>query len=365
MRGNIMKTPILHVTRAVLLGLIISAPVTSIAQNLTADQAFQRGSSLIKQSNLPQGLEWLKNAASQGHAQAAFELGSLYETGLAVPKNYNQAKAFYESAIIQGHRNAHFNLALMLNSEQVPFSNLQQARNLMGVIAEQGDVEAQFVLATLMENTLRNVGAEPSKAIYWLEKAATQGHRTAQYKLGMYYLKGQSIARSPQTAFGWFNKSANQGVAGAQFNLAMMYEKGDGIAPNLKMALRWYESASSLGNANAQQNLGIKYLLGEQVPAHTHKALDLITRAAGSGLRNSQLLLGQLYQSGYDGKIKVDLAKAEQWYLSAAKQGVADAQYQLALILLDKRNQAGNANFWIQQAASAGHQGAIKLRADL
>ena len=131
------------------------------------------------------------------------------------------------------------------------------------------------------------------------------------------------------------------------------------------MALQWYESASRLGNANAQQNLGIKYLIGEQVPEHTHRALDLITRAAGSGLRNSQLLLGQLYQTGYDGKIIIDLGKAEQWYLRAAKQGVADAQYELALILRNKQNQQGAANFWIQQAASSGHQGAIKLRADL
>ena len=360
-----MNKRIMNLTRAVLLGLVVSTPINISAQNLSADQAFQQGSSLIRQNNIHQGLNLLRDAAAKGHPQAAFELGSLYESGLAVPKDYNQAKAFYESAIIQGHRNAHFNLALLLTNEQVPFSNLQQARNIMEVIAQQGDVEAQFVLATLMENTLRNVGAQPAKAIHWLGQAANQGHSKAQFKLGMYYLKGQSVARSPQTAFNWFNKAAQQGVAGAQFNLAMMYEKGDGIAPNLNTALRWYESAANLGNANAQQNLGIKYLLGEQVPEHTHKALDLITRAAGSGLRNSQLLLGQLYQSGYEGKIIVDMAKAEQWYLRAAKQGVADAQYQLALILRNKHNQAGAANFWIQQAAAAGHQDAIRLRADL
>lgn len=360
-----MKTPILHLTRAVLLGLIISAPTTSIANGLNADQAFQKGTTLIKQNNLPQGLDWLKKAAAQGHAQAAFELGSLHESGLALPKDYNKAKAYYESAIIQGHRNAHFNLALLLNNEKTPFSNLQHARNLMEVIAKKGDIEAQYVLATLMENTLRNVGPQPSKAIHWLGEAANQGHAKAQFKLGMYYLKGQGITRNPQTAFKWFSKAAEKNVAGAQFNLAMMYEKGDGVAPSMKKALQWYESASHLGNANAQQNLGIKYLLGEQVPQRTHKALDLITRAAGSGLRNSQLLLGQLYQSGYNGKIKIDLAQAEKWYLSAAKQGVTDAQYQLGLILLEKHNQTSKAQFWIQQAAAAGHQGAIRLKAKL
>lgn len=360
-----MNTPIRHITRAVILGLIISTPIHSFAKTPSAESAFEKGVSLIRQNNLSQGLTWLKNAAAQGHAQAAFELGSLYESGLGVPKSYDQAKAYYESAIIQGHRNAHFNLALLLNNEDVSYSNLQQARNLMGVIAKQGDVEAQYVLATLMESTLNNVRPNPSQAIHWLEQAAKQGHGKAQFKLGMYYLKGESIARSPQTAFIWFSKAANQDIAGAQFNLALMFENGDGVTPNMKMALRWYEAASKLGNANAQQNLGIKYLLGEQVPAHTHRALDLITRAAGSGLRNSQLLLGQLYQSGFDGKIKIDLSKAERWYLRAAKQGVADAQYQLALLLLEKNNKAGDAKFWVQQAAASGHQGAIKLRAKL
>lgn len=360
-----MKRPILHVARAVILGLMIITPATSIAKNLTADQAFEKGAVLIKQNNVRQGISWLKNAAAKGHAQAAFELGSLHESGLALPKDYTKAKAYYEAAIIQGHRNAHFNLALLLNNEQVPFSNLQHARTLMGVIAEKGDIEAQYVLATLMENSLHNIGAEPSKAAYWLGKASKQGHAKAQFKLGMYYLKGTGLARNPQTAFSWFNKAAQKGISGAQFNLAIMYEKGEGTTPSTKKALHWYESASNLGNANAQQNLGIKYLLGEQVPVHTHKALDLITRAAGSGLRNSQLLLGQLYQSGYNGKVKIDLGQAEKWYLSAAKQGVADAQYQLALILLEKQSNAGKAEFWIQQAAAAGHQGAIKLKAKL
>jgi len=59
------------------------------------------------------------------------------------------------------------------------------------------------------------------------------------------------------------------------------------------------------------------------------------------------------------------MAKAERWYLRAAKQGQPDAQYQLALILLEKKNQKGDASFWIQQAVAAGHQDAMKLQARL
>ena len=369
-----MTTSALHISRAVLLGLILIAPATLIADSstatitqntLSATQAFDKGKQFIRNNQLAQGLSWLDKAASLGHANAAFELGSLYEAGLGVPKDYGRAKSYYERAIAKGHRNAHFNLALLLNNGQVPFSDLQKSRELMQVVAQQGDVEAQYTLATLLQSSLRNIDAQPEQSIPWLQRAADKGHSKAQFMLGMHYLKGENIGRNPMIAFNLFNKAAQQGVSGAQFNLALMYEKGDGIAANNAQALRWYESAANLGNANAQQNLGIKYLVGEELAANTPKALNLLNQAANAGLRNSQFLLGQLYQSGYEGKVVINLAQAERWYLRAAQQGQPDAQYQLALILLEKQNGANSAQFWIEQAVAAGHEGAIKLKAKL
>jgi len=327
-----------------------------------ATQSFEKGRALIKQNQIGQGISWLDKAATQGHAHAAYELAALYEAGLGVKRDYGRAKHYYELAIKRGHRNAHFNLALLFNGEQAPFSDLQKARKLMQVVAQQGDLEAQFVLATMMNTSLGNVSSNPSQALHWLGRAANRGHEKAQFQLGMQYLKGINVARNSKTAFDWFTKAAKKNVAGAHFNLALMHERGDGVAASTDMAIRWYTTAAGLGNSNAQQNLGIKYLLGEQVATNTAKALELIERAATSGLRNSQLLLGQLYQSGYEGKVGINLVKAERWYLRAAKQGQPDAQYQLALILLEKKNQKGDATFWIQQAVAAGHQDAMKLQ---
>lgn len=369
-----MTTSALRISRAILLGLAVSAPVTlivdadqpTLAQHaVSAAQAFEKGGYLIRNNQLTEGLQWLDKAAQLGHADAAFELGSLYEAGLGVPKDYDRAKTYYDLAVAKGHRNAHFNLALLLNNGQVPFSDLQQSRELMQVIAQQGDMEAQYVLATLLESSLHTVEAQPAQSVLWLQRAANKGHGKAQLMLGMHYLKGRHLARNPAIAHDLLSRSANQGISGAQFNLALMYERGDGIAADTAKALRWYESAAALGNANAQQNLGIKYLVGEELAANTPKALDLLSRAATAGLRNSQFLLGQLYQSGYEGKVIVDLAKAERWYLRAAKQGQTEAQYQLALMLLEKQNGAQRAQFWIEQAVAAGHEGAIKLKAKL
>lgn len=370
-----MKLSTLRLTQAMLLGLMTSLPVVSSAETRTtigvtqpsqaAEQLFAKGRTLIKQNQIAQGINWLDKAAAQGHPQAAYELAALYEAGLGVQKDFGRAKHYYEVAIQQGHRDAHFNLALLYSGEQAPFNDLQRARQLMQVVAIQGDLEAQFVLGTMMNSQSVNVSSNPPQAIHWFNRAATRGHEKAQFQLGMQYLKGQNVARDTKAAHHWFNQAAKKNVAGAHFNLALMHERGDGVPANNDVAIRWYTTAADLGNSNAQQNLGIKYLLGEQVAANTKKALNLITRAAASGLKNSQLLLGQLYQTGYEGKVGINLAKAEQWYLRAAKQGQPDAQYQLALILLDKKNQQGDAKFWIQQAVAAGHQDAIKLQANL
>ena len=371
-----MKIPTLRLTQAMLLGVMTSFPLLTTAETATrpsgivqhspiAQQAFDKGRQLIQQNQVAQGITWLDKASAHGHAQAAYELASLYESGLGVQKSYDRAKHYYEVAIQQGHRDAHFNLALLYSGERAPFNDLQRARQLMQVVAQRGDVEAQFVLGTMMNNRSNTVASDPAQAIHWLGRAANRGHEKAQFQLGMQYLKGMSVAKNSKVAFDWFTKAAKKNVAGAHFNLALMNERGDGVPANMATAIRWYTTAADLGNANAQQNLGIKYLLGEQVAQNTSKALGLISRAATAGLQNSQLLLGQLYQTGYEGKVRVDMAQAEQWYLRAAKQGQTDAQYQLALILLEKKNQQGNAKFWIQEAVAAGHQEAKKLQATL
>ena len=367
-----MNTTAMRFAGIALFGIVAFSPLIATADNSPAtqqsasvEQLFQQGSTLIKQNNLAKGIDLLRQAANQGHPTAAFEIASLHEMGVGVKKDYQQAKHFYEIATNSGHRNAHFNLSLLLTNEAAPFVNLSEARKVMQVIALKGDIEAQYVLATLYKNSINGVSSQPSEAIRWLQSASKNSHGKAQFLLGIHYLKGDYVARNTQQAFNLLSSAAKQGVDGAQFNLALMYERGDGIPANNTEAFRWYQAAAKNGNANAQQNLGIKYLLGENVAPDSKKALSLITGAANAGLRNAQLLLGQLYQSGYENRVTIDLQKAELWYSHAAKQGQTEAQYQLALILKQKQNRQSDANFWIQQAAAAGHTGARKLQTGL
>lgn len=356
------------ITRALALGFLFYITLganAQAAQPNSAEQMFAMGSKLIKQDELKRGISFLKKAASKGHGRAAFELASLYEVGLVVDKDFHLAKRYYEVSVRNGYRDAHFNLALLLSSPMTPNNDLVRARNVVTVIAEQGDIEAQFLLATLMKSKLQGVPAKPGKAFYWLQHAANSGHGQAQFQLATQYMKGEHVSRSTKTALKWFRRAALQNIPSAHYNLAVMYDKGDGVSKNIATAVKWYQSAADLGSADAQQNLGIKYLAGDDFEAKPKKAMELLTTAATSGSRDSQLLLGKLYHSGYRDQIKKNLEKAEMWYLKAARQGKTEAQYQLALILLEKENGSDEAIFWIRRAVAAGHVKAVQLQATL
>ncbi|MBR6902145.1 MAG: sel1 repeat family protein, partial [Synergistaceae bacterium] len=58
---------------------------------------------------------WYKKAADNGDAIAQYNIGSLYENGLGVKKNYKKAIEWYEKAAAQGHKDAQARLKELNN----------------------------------------------------------------------------------------------------------------------------------------------------------------------------------------------------------------------------------------------------------
>ena len=56
---------------------------------------------------------WLKNSAREWNQQSVFTLGTLYETGRGVEKNFKRATQWYKFAAVNGHSNAKRRLALI------------------------------------------------------------------------------------------------------------------------------------------------------------------------------------------------------------------------------------------------------------
>ena len=94
-----------------------------------------------------QALKWCTQAAEKKIPSSQTLLAEIYYLGLGIDKDYKKAFHWYKTAANNNHVHAQYVLALMYLEGQ-------------GVNAKKSD-----------------------KAIYWLQKATTQGHAKAQQKL--------------------------------------------------------------------------------------------------------------------------------------------------------------------------------------
>jgi uncharacterized protein len=119
-----------------------------------------------KPKNPYRAAEHIRYAAEQGIAEAQYDLGGLYQTGVGVPPDALQASHWLRKA------------------------------------AEQGMPEAQFEYAVTLLRGFGLTRDEP-KAIPYLKSAAQKGLVTAQNRLAYIYAEGVGVKKSPVEAAKW------------------------------------------------------------------------------------------------------------------------------------------------------------------
>lgn len=155
---------------------------------------------------------YISYAADQGHPEAQYRMGLLYDQGRFVEANSKEAIAWYRKAAEQGHRQAVYELAMIY-------------------IEGRRDLQPDFV-----------------EGRRWLEKASDLGIAAATFQLGVMYDLGQSVEPSRQKAFQWYRKAAQQGSANGMYNLAIFYARGiDGVEKDPLMAWVLSQRAVELG----------------------------------------------------------------------------------------------------------------------
>lgn len=117
-------------------------------------------------------------------------------------------------------------------------------------LAEQGDPSAQFNLG-LMYLKGHGVKMDGTQAVVWLRMSALQGLDVAEYSLGQSYYFGWGLAKDDQQAAHWILKAADQGLASAQHDVGLLYDRGEGVPRNSQQAYFWWLLASARGNQSA------------------------------------------------------------------------------------------------------------------
>ncbi|MBR6018865.1 MAG: sel1 repeat family protein [Lachnospiraceae bacterium] len=111
--------------------------------------------------------------------------------------------------------------------------------------------------------------------------------------------------------------------------------------------------------------LGKEFYFGWNIDQDLDRAFRYLTVAAKDGDAMSQFLVGFMHWSGRG--TEQDQDKALEWFLLASEQGVPEAMYNVAKILLDKdeeknREEAIN---WLKRSANAGYDTAYDMLSDL
>jgi len=119
--------------------------------------------------------DWHFLMATQGDAQAQYNLGLMYQCGRGVPKNRELAATWYQKSAMQGNAEAQYRLGRMYQDGSGVPQNYRQSAEWFRKSAEQGNPLAQCCLGCMYQYGL-GVRKDDRQAKIWYRKSADQGH---------------------------------------------------------------------------------------------------------------------------------------------------------------------------------------------
>lgn len=319
---------------------------------------------------------WYHKAADQGFASAQVELGIKYYNGDGVAKDYGKALAWFKKAATQGDTSAQFYIGHMYEHGNGVHREENEAIKWYLQAAEHGHVEAQYDLGSLY--SLKSSESKHNElAAKWFAQAAAKNHAMAKYQLAELYLSGTGVNKSTKIALKLLNEVANQehslAQCFAQFKLGLLYKRGDSVAIDYFESVNWFDKAKSnlkfflknnsdyLKSNNGQESsnmagfleIGITktfiyFILSEPddflsyfecedikdikncLPRNPTEVINRYQHLAKHGDMHAQTILGNLYYWGE--VVKQDYSKAYYWYIQAATQGYAPAQARVGIL---------------------------------
>ncbi|MCX7116700.1 MAG: tetratricopeptide repeat protein, partial [Legionellales bacterium] len=317
---------------------------------------------------------YLQGRSVLGDPMAQFTLGQMYEAGIAVTKNVQEAIKVYQLASAQQELRSEYNLGMLyLEGKDVP-RDLEKAMTLLRDAAFKGNDHAQYALASIDELGVRDatgalvVQPSPEQALVMYDLAAANDYGLAKYRLaellvrenktdlsvqakqqrhqmvktlyeGAYkagvdeaalplaYYQAMSKDPSKQAqAFLVARKEAHTGNPGAVLLLGLLYDRGIGTEVNPSEAIQWYQKAAS--NPVTAFILGTDYGQGTGISKDVIKGKTLLKEAADGGFSYAFLNLAVMRQQTGEAFLP-ELEKALA--LGNSKAGLLMADYYLSL----------------------------------
>lgn len=140
-----------HFILSVLVVVALSGPALA---------GFDEGVAAYRSGNVPLAVTEFRASADEGNSNSQFNLALMYEQGIGVTKNEEEALRWYLKAALQGNSNAQYNLAVLYENGRGCEVNFKEAHRWYREAVAQGDGLAVGNLGMLY---LRAQGVEEDK----------------------------------------------------------------------------------------------------------------------------------------------------------------------------------------------------------
>jgi TPR repeat protein len=171
---------------------------------------------------------------SERHPGSALYLGFMHLRGIATPRDYLKAAAYFERADNAGYSDATNELAHMYRDGLGVPRDPQRADQLWRKAAEAGHAGEQVEIG-LVAYQRQNMG----DARDWWRRSASQGNAIAKRNLAHLIMEGPRQQRNEAEAFRLFLEAAEGGDRVAMRQIAACYATGMLVDRNLAEAERW------------------------------------------------------------------------------------------------------------------------------
>ncbi|KAK8838052.1 hypothetical protein M9Y10_036002 [Tritrichomonas musculus] len=238
-------------------------------------------------------------------------IGTLFEHGVGMNKNYLKAKKYYEISAKRNNSRALLNLGNLYFKGNGVEQNYSKAKKYYELSSELNNSEALNNLGYIYFGGY-GVSQDYLKAKEFFEQSAKKGCSCAYCNLGKLYLKGYGVEKDYFKAKEYFEMSAEQKNSDAFFNLGNIYHYGYGVKQDYSKAVTYYELSGKQKNPNALNSLGKYYYYGIAVNKNYEKAFEYFKQSAEHKKAEALLFLCILYKNGVG--VKQDFIKAKECY---------------------------------------------------
>ncbi|SEH23748.1 tetratricopeptide repeat protein [Selenomonas sp. KH1T6] len=170
--------------------------------------------------NMEESFFWYKKSAEQGLVKAMFALGGMYENGIGVQQDKEEAERWYAMGADKGDNNCKLKLGRIyeLNNEK------EKARIIYEEIARSVAVPPFFLPVLLFGRAGFPLYGFMTDVMKYTDdnKASDMGRRAYAYEKGI-----GGVKRDMQKSIEWYKKAAQAGDTYSLFYLGNMYSQGD------------------------------------------------------------------------------------------------------------------------------------------